>query len=54
MPFEDRSEYSQNAARQPQDWVWNNKTKTYENSAATKRIGVNYQFNTTTQRWEEV
>lgn len=54
MPFDDRSEYQQNAARQPQDWVWNNKTKTYQNTAPTKRIGVNYRFNSTTQRWEEV
>ena len=53
MPYDDNSDYDTKAAVILKDWAWDNKTKTYVGTAITKKIAVNYAFNSTTGKWEE-
>ena len=53
MPYDDNSDYDTKAAVILKDWSWDDKTKTYVGTAITKKIAVNYAFNSTTGKWEE-
>ena len=53
MPYDDNSDYDSKAAVILKDWAWDDKTKTYIGTAITKKVAVNYSFNSTTGKWEE-
>ena len=53
MPYDDNSDYDTKAAIILKDWSWDNKTKTYVGTQITKKVAVNYSFNSTTGKWEE-
>tara|TARA_B100001778_G_scaffold315441_1_gene301549 strand:- start:2059 stop:2586 length:528 start_codon:yes stop_codon:yes gene_type:complete len=53
MPYDDNSDYDTKATVILKDWSWDNKTKTYVGTAITKKVAVNYAFNSTSGKWEE-
>ena len=53
MPYDDNSDYDTKAKVILKDWAWDSKNKTYVGTAITKKVAVNYAFNSSTGKWEE-
>ena len=52
LGYTDRTDYSVNATRNPQGWVWDNSNKTYVQTEATVEIPANYVYNSALKIWE--